>query len=118
MAKPSSPSSRETESLDEVAQVLAIQSVAARIAKAEDTVGKSTAPFVTRAFRLCFGAAFSPAEIADGKGLVNAGNISRYRSACKALREVGLFVEDEQGRFKVNQDEIARLRALAQRLGR
>jgi hypothetical protein len=110
--------SRSAESDEEVAQVLAIQSVAARIAKAEDAVGTSTAPFVTRAFRLCFGAAFSPTEIAEGKGLVNAGNISRYRSACKALREVGLFVEDEQGRFKVNQDEIARLRVLAQRLGR
>jgi hypothetical protein len=110
--------SRSAESEEEVAQVLAIQSVAVRIAKAEESVGTSTAPFVARAFRLCFNAAFSPTEIADGKGLVNAGNISRYRSACKALREVGLFVEDEQGRFKVNQDEIARLRVLAQRLGR
>ena len=97
---------------------MTLPAVAARLTKAEEAVGKSTAPFVSRAFRLCFNAAFSPAEISEGKGLVNAGNISRYRSACKALRDADLFVEDGDGRFKVNQDEIARLRALAQRLGR
>jgi len=49
---------------------------------------------------------------------VNAANISRYRSACKALREAGLFAEDDAGRFRVNQDEVARLRALSQKIGR
>jgi len=104
--------------LDEIDQVLALPSVAARVSKAQEAVGRSTAPFIARAFRLCFHAAFSPAEITEGKGLVNAGNISRYRSACKALREAGLFVEDDAGRFRVNQDEVARLRVLAQKVGR
>ena len=113
-----SPVLAKGESTDEVSQVMTLPAVAARLTKAEEAVGKSTVPFVSRAFRLCFNAAFSPAEIAEGKGLVNAGNISRYRSACKALRDVDLFVEDGDGRFKVSQDEIARLRALAQRLGR
>ncbi|CAG0983355.1 hypothetical protein ARNL5_02657 [Anaerolineae bacterium] len=108
----------EHEPADEIAQTLALPAVAARLAKAQNAVGKHTAPFVTRAFRLCFTAAFTPAEIADGKGLVNQANISRYRSACKALREVDLFTEDQAGRFTVNQDEIARLRALAQRMGK
>ena len=80
--------------------------MAARIAKAQNSVGKHTAPFVTRAFRLCYRASFTPAEIAEGKGLVNQANISRYRSACKALREVGLFSEDSAGRFTVDQDEV------------
>jgi hypothetical protein len=108
----------EYEPPDEIAQTLALPAVAARIAKAQNAVGKHAAPFVTRAFRLCFKAAFTPAEIAEGKGLVNQANISRYRSACKALREVGLFTEDQDGRFTVNHDEIARLRALAQRMGK
>ncbi len=106
------------EPVDEVSQVLELPAVAARITKAQNSVGKHTAPFVTRAFRLCYTAAFTPAEIAEGKGLVNQANISRYRSACKALREVGLFSEDSAGRFAVDQEEIARLRALAQRLSR
>ena len=108
----------KTEPTDEASQALSIPSVAARITKAQETVGKSTAPFVVRAFRLCFNAAFTPAEITEGKGLVNEANISRYRSACKALREAGLFVEDGAGRFRVDQDEVARLRALAQKVGR
>jgi len=106
----------KAESADEASQALSIPAVAARITKAQEAVGKSTAPFVMRAFRLCYQAAFAPAEIAEGKGLVNQANISRYRSACKALRDAGLFVEDADGRFKVNQDEIARLRSLAQRM--
>jgi hypothetical protein len=108
----------EHEPADEIAQTLALPAVAARLAKAQNAVGKHAAPFVTRAFRLCFKAAFTPAEISEGKGLVNQANISRYRSACKALREVDLFTEDQGGRFTVNHDEIARLRALAQRMGK
>ena len=108
----------EHEPADEIAQTLALPAVAARIAKAQNAVGKHAASFVTRAFRLCFKAAFTSAEISAGKGLVNQANISRYRSACKALREVDLFTEDQAGRFTVNHDEIARLRALAQRMGK
>ena len=106
------------EVVDEVSQVLELPAVAARITKAQNSVGKHTAPFVTRTFRLCYAAAFTPAEIGDGKGLVNQANISRYRSACNALREVGLFSEDSAGRFTVDQDEVARLRALAQQMSR
>jgi hypothetical protein len=103
---------------DEVSRIVELPSVAARIAKAQNSVGRNTAPFVIRAFRLCYTAPFTPAEIADGKGLVNQANISRYRSACRALREVGLFSEDTAGRFTVDRDEIARLQALAQRMSR
>lgn len=118
MVTPAPAAPRTSKPQDEVDQALALPSVVARISKAQDAAGKSTAPFVVRAFRLCFNAAFTPAEIAEGKGLVNEANISRYRSACKALREAGLFVEDDAGRFRVDQDEVARLRALAQKLGR
>jgi DNA excision repair protein ERCC-3 len=117
-AAPSPVRPRVDKQPDEVDQTLALPSIAARITKAQEAVGKTTAPFVARAFRLCFNAAFTPAEIAEGKGLVNEANISRYRSACKALREAGLFVEDGAGRFRVDQGEVARLRALAQKVGR
>jgi hypothetical protein len=120
MEKPTTEADQATitEWADEVSQVLELPAVAARITKAQNSVGKHTAPFVTRTFRLCYAAAFTPAEIGEGKGLVNQANISRYRSACKALREVGLFSEDSAGRFAVDQEEIARLRAQAQRLSR
>jgi hypothetical protein len=107
-----------TQPVDEVVRLMELPSVAARLTKAQNSVGKHTAPFVARAFRLCYSALFTPEEIAEGKGLVNQANISRYRSACRALREVGLFSEDSAGRFTVDRGEIARLQALTQRLGR
>ncbi|HEY4723715.1 MAG TPA: DEAD/DEAH box helicase family protein, partial [Anaerolineae bacterium] len=57
---------REMKPLDEIDQLLAIPSVVARIARAQASVGKNTAPFVARTFRLCFNASFTPAEIAEG----------------------------------------------------
>lgn len=98
---------------DEVTQALAIPGVQARVKKSETSVGARTAPYVQRAFRFCYSAAFRAEEITEGLGITDAATISRFRSACKALLSVGLFTDAGEGRYTVNQGEISRLRALA-----
>ncbi len=106
-----------SEPADEIAQALALPGVAAKLTKAAAAVGARTAPYLRKMFRLCYSASFSPTEIAEGLGITDAATISRMRSACKALLSVGLFTgvagEDKVARFRVNTDEVGRLRALA-----
>jgi hypothetical protein len=98
---------------DEVSQALAIPGVRAKMSKAETSVGTRTAPYIQRAFRFCYSAAFRAEEITEGLGITDAATISRFRSACKALLAVGLFTDAGEGRYTVNQAEVSRLRALA-----
>lgn len=114
--KPSRPAAADnpTQPPDEVSQALALPAISAKIAKAQAQVGGRTAPYVTRAFRLCFAAALSANEIAEGMALRDVATISRFRSACKALLSVGLFTKDGHDRYSVSQDEVRRLRALSQ----
>jgi hypothetical protein len=98
---------------DEVSQALAIPGVRAKMSKAGTSVGARTAPYLQRAFRFCYSAAFRAEEITEGLGITDAATISRFRSACKALLAVGLFTDAGVGRYTVNQAEVSRLRALA-----
>jgi hypothetical protein len=104
-----------TEPADEVTRVLAIPAIAAKIerAKGHPGVGERAAAHVSRIFRLCYSAAFSPTEIAEGLGQTGSATVSRYRSACKALVAVRLLVEAGEGRYTVNQAEVQRLKTLS-----
>ncbi len=108
---------QESEPADEIAQVLELPSVAAKLNKAASSVGARTAPYLRKMFRLCYSAPFAPGEIAEGLGITDEATVSRMRSACKALLQVGLFTgvagEDKIARYRVNTDEVGRLRALA-----
>jgi hypothetical protein len=108
-----SSSQVSAEPQDEVGQALAIPGVRAKMSKAETSVGTRTAPYIQRAFRFCYSAAFRAEEITEGLGITDAATISRFRSACKALLAVGLFADAGEGRYTVNQAEVSRLRALA-----
>jgi hypothetical protein len=105
------------EPADEIARALAIPGVRARIGKAEASVGGRTAPYVQRAFRFCYSAAFRSEEIAEGRGITDRRTIGRFKSACKALLGVGLFTDAGEGRYTVNQGEIGRQRVLAGAMG-
>jgi hypothetical protein len=106
------PQSETTEPADEISVIMSIPGVAAKLAAAEKSVGSRTAPYIRKAFRLCYTAAFSATDIAEGRGITDSATVSRYRSACKALLKAGLFKEIT-GRFTVDRDEINRLQALA-----
>jgi hypothetical protein len=108
-----SPATSSVEPHDEVGQALAIPGVRAKMSKAETSVGARTAPYIQRAFRFCYSAAFRAEEITEGLGITDAATISRFRSACKALLAAGLFTDAGEGRYTVNQAEVSRLRALA-----
>ena len=108
-----SPATSSVEPQDEVGQAIAIPGVRAKMSKAETSVGGRTAPYIQRAFRFCYSAAFRAEEITEGLGITDAATISRFRSACKALLAVGLFTDAGEGRYTVNQAEVSRLRALA-----
>ena len=96
---------------DEIDQVLALPAVAAKVSQAKRSLHSKTAPYVDRAFRYCWSAALSPKEIMEGLGIVDDRS-GRFLAACKALEKVGLMNVDEHGRFRVDQAEIQRLRAL------
>lgn len=105
------PSTREPN--DEIAQTLNLPAIAAKISQVEKSVGKRTAPYIRRAFRYCWAAALSPREITEGLGITDASTRSRLNSACAALKKAGLLADAGQGRYRVNQEEVTRLRALS-----
>lgn len=85
----------------------------AEIVQAMKSIGGTSAPYVKPVMRFCWTAALSANEISEGLGIINAANRSRYQSACKACVKVGLMKADENGRYIVDQEEIARLKALS-----
>ncbi|HLF28237.1 MAG TPA: helicase-related protein [Anaerolineae bacterium] len=96
---------------DELSAIISLPAVAAKLAKAEQIANYPA--YVRRVLRLCYSAAFTPEEMAEGLGLTGNRTVSRLASACRALVQVDLFT-DAQGRYTVRRDEINRLQALAQ----
>lgn len=91
-----------------------LPAVIAKTTQIKKLVGNRTAPYVGRVLRYCWTTALSPKEIAEGLGIVDAATQSRMSSACKAAAEIGLMTVDADGRYRVNQDEIQRLKTLSQ----
>jgi superfamily II DNA/RNA helicase len=107
--KPASVS-KET---DEIAHILSTPAVAAKITQAKKLVGERTEPYVERVVRYCWNAALSAKEISEGLGIVDNATRSRMSSACGAAFKVGLLVVDDQKRYKVDAEEIRRLKVLS-----
>jgi hypothetical protein len=99
--------------LDEVSQALALPAVAAKVVQAKKSVGGRTAPYIERVIRYCWNAALSAKEIAEGLGITDDATKSRMSSACKAAVSAGLMKMDENGRYRVDQEEINRLKILS-----
>lgn len=98
---------------DPIAQAMALPAVSAKITQAMKTVGDRTAPYIRRVIRYCWDAALKSSEISEGLAILDAATKSRISSACKACVKVGLMKTDEQGRYLVDHDEIARLKTLS-----
>ncbi len=99
---------------DEIYFLLAQPSVAAKVYQAKKSVGARTAPYVERVLRYCWEVALSPKEIAEGLAITDDATRSRLSSACKAAVKIGLMSADDNGRYRVNQDEIQRLKTLSE----
>lgn len=102
---------------DEIDEALALPGVAARLDTALTKPGVRRLAELQRVFRLCYAAELSPQEMAEGLGLSKRQG-ERLGASCRALAEVQLLRETNEGRYGVDQAEVKRLRALAQRLGR
>ena len=111
--RPDGPTAPRPEPDDGISQLLALPAVAAKVTQAKKDIGRRTAPYLERVIRYCWGASLSPKEIAEGLGIVDEATQSRMRSACNAAVKIGLMVVDADGRYKVNQEEISRLKALS-----
>lgn len=98
---------------DEISETLSLPAVAAKIHGAKRSVGARTAPYIERVLRYCWNAGLSAREIAEGLGILDNATRSRMSSACNAAFKVGLLVVDEQMRYKVDQEEISRLKVLS-----
>lgn len=107
------PAQKPVKEIDEIAQTLNMPSVAAKISMAKKSVGVNSVPYVERVIRYCWSAALSPKDMVEGLALTGKNAISELSSACKGAEKVGLLTVDEQGRYKVNQDEIQRLKVLS-----
>ena len=75
---------------DEIAQILDLPTIAAKITQAQKSVGDSTAPYIKRVIRYCWTAPLSARELAEGLGVIGSAAKSRLQSACKASAKMDL----------------------------
>ena len=100
--------------MDEIAQLLGIPAIAAKVTLAQRKVPGDTRLYVERVLRYCWTVGLSPVEIAEGRGLTGSRSLDRLTAACKAAAAVGLMGMGADGRYQVNAGEIARLKTLSQ----
>lgn len=100
--------------LDEIGTTLSLPPIAAKIIQAKKNIPADAANFVEQIMRYCWNTALTPQEIAEVRGLTGKRTLSRWTTVCRAMRLVGLLKLDEDGRYRVNQDEIQRLKLLSQ----
>ncbi len=101
----------QTQPKDEISQILDLPAIAAKVVQAKKSLDRPG--YIDRVLRYCWSTSLSPKEIQEGLGLVGSTTFARLMSACKSAVKVGLMVADENGRYRVNQDEIQRLKVLS-----
>ena len=126
VAPPAAPAPRAANGVEDapkpmvilVADALAIPAIAGKVAQARQLLrDRSAAGYVDLVMRLLWGQALRPEDLAEGRGSGSKRTITRMRQAVEALLHVRLLRDAGRGRVQVDQDEIARLRGLAQRVG-
>jgi hypothetical protein len=110
---PKAPPKQEPK--DDIARTLDLTAVAAKVLQAQKNAPNDTRirNKIPQVLRYCWTASLSPMEIAEGLGEPSQRNVARLTSACEAAAKVGLLVPDHDGRYRVNQTEIDRLKALS-----
>jgi hypothetical protein len=108
---------------DEIGQALSLPPLSAKLDKLLRQLHPKSATYLPAVFRLCWSAAFSPQEIADGLGKRGASTEARYKAACRGWTSEGLMRadgKDKKGyeRFAVDREEVKRLEALSKAVRR
>jgi len=112
MVSMSNDSGSAIEPKDEIARILALPAIAAKVVQAQKFARADAVNIVSQVLRYCWNVALSPQEIAEARGLTGATARNSWASACKAARNAGLMKVDSDGHYQVNQNEIQRLKAL------
>lgn len=117
VAKPRSapvrPTPKPEKPKDEIARVMELPAVSAKIEQTKKSLGQDSAPFVVRVLRYCWDTALSPREIMEGLGLTGVNAFSRINAACKAALKMDLMTVNDQEQYRVNREEIDRLSTLS-----
>jgi hypothetical protein len=104
---------RTAQPTDPIAEALAIPAIAAKVAQAQRATERRAAAYIPRVLRLCWSSALSPQEIAEGQGTLSPTTVRRIDAACTALVKAELLEDAGAGRYRVNHEQISRLRQLA-----
>jgi len=104
---------RASKPKDEIARILSLPAVSARVMQAKKSLGQDSSRFVERVLRYCWSTSLSSKEIVEGLGLTGPNAFSRINTACKAAVKFELMTVDDQERYRVNREKIDRLEALS-----
>lgn len=113
--RPARPITRkpDSEPLDEIARTLEFTPIAVKLRQANAKIKDPRAvAAVPRILRLCWFSRMSIEDMLLKQGFDSQKSRKRYKSACSALRDVGLLSFDGEG-WKVVKSEIERLSKLA-----
>ena len=98
---------------DEINQILSIPPIAAKVQRAqESTTDSRVQNRVPLVIRWTWTVSLSPKEIMEAQGITGDRTLTRIAAACRAAADVGLLKE-EGGRYRVDQEEIERLKVLS-----
>jgi ABC-type phosphate/phosphonate transport system substrate-binding protein len=95
-----------------------LPAIAAKVAQAQRSTERRAAGYIPRVLRLCWSTPLSPREIAEGQGTLSPTTVRRIEAACTALAKAELLEDAGAGRYRVNPEQISRLRQLAQAVTR
>jgi DNA excision repair protein ERCC-3 len=104
------PAAKEPD--DNIARIMAIPSITAKLAQAAKSIEPASAAWLRKAFRTCFVTSCTPEEVVIVAGMSGDKTISRAKTACNALVRSGLFSKNGSS-FIVNTEVVERLRALS-----
>ncbi len=104
----------ESEPRDEIERALRIPSIRAKGIKAMESAGPDVRVrhYIEKVIRYCWTVSLSPKEIMEAQGATGERTLSRIKAACKVAENVGLLKQDPDGRYRVDQEEIERLKVL------
>jgi len=102
------------EPADDINRTLRLPSVLSKMVAAQKYIPQDAWTFLPKVMRYCWTTALSPKEIAEVRGLTGRRTLSRWTTVCRALHARGLLKLDADGRYRVNHDEIQRLKTLSE----
>jgi hypothetical protein len=94
--------------------LLAMPPIAAKLAQIGTRLEPKARVLIPTILAACWTTALRPDELAEGRGTFSKSTRGRMRAASRALLAINFLVDAGDGRLRVNQAELERLRDLHQ----